>query len=84
MKRRDLCLKLNHLNLNLEGQVVTLIDEISLRKKLEGLWLRVGEKCTKFFPQGANLHERSNAIGMMVVDDIVSSNQSTINLMSSA
>jgi hypothetical protein len=39
-----------------------LQEEISWRQKSRVLWLKEGDKCTKFFHRIANSNRRSNAI----------------------
>ncbi|KAG6641064.1 hypothetical protein CIPAW_09G047300 [Carya illinoinensis] len=57
-----------------KSQVVTelkrvlLIEEISWRQKLRALWLKEGDKSTKFFHRVANSHRRNNAIDTLMVD----------------
>jgi hypothetical protein len=45
-----------------ELEKVNLIDEISWRQKSTVLWLKEGDKCTKFFHRVANSNRRNNSI----------------------
>lgn len=55
-----------------------LQEEISWRQKSRVLWLKEGDKCTKFFHQLANSNRRSNAIESLSVNGYISSNQQVI------
>jgi hypothetical protein len=56
----------------------TLQEEISWRQKSRVLWLKEGDKCTKFFHRIANLNRRSNAIESLSVNGSISSDQQAI------
>lgn len=44
---------------------VLLMEEILWRQKSRALWLKEGEKCTKFFYIVADSHRQSNAIEIL-------------------
>ncbi|KAG7951253.1 hypothetical protein I3843_13G156700 [Carya illinoinensis] len=46
----------------IELEKVLLMEEISWRQKSRALWLKEGDKCTKFLHKVANSHRRSNTI----------------------
>ncbi|XP_041009220.1 uncharacterized protein LOC121253280 [Juglans microcarpa x Juglans regia] len=58
---------------------VSLLEEISWRQKSRALWLKEGDKCTKFFHRLANSHRRNNAIETLMIDGVTSSNQDEIS-----
>ncbi|KAF5449703.1 hypothetical protein F2P56_030120 [Juglans regia] len=58
-----------------ELERLTLMEEISWRQKSRPLWLREGDKCTKFFHQVANAHRRFNSIESLNIDGVTSSDQ---------
>jgi hypothetical protein len=45
-----------------ELEKVTLMEEIRWRQKSTALWLKEGDKCTKFFHRVANSNRRNNSI----------------------
>jgi len=51
----------------------TLQEEISWRQKSRVLWLKEGDKCTKFFHQIANSNRKSNSIESLSVNGSISS-----------
>jgi hypothetical protein len=55
-----------------------LQEEISWRQKSRVLWLKEGDKCTKFFHRIANSNRRSNAIESLSVNGSISSDQQVI------
>jgi len=61
-----------------ELEKVTLMEEISRRQKSRVLWLKDGDKRTKFFHQEANSNRRDNFIESLSVNGSVSFNQSAI------
>jgi hypothetical protein len=61
-----------------ELEHVTLQEEISWRQKSRVLWLKEGDKCTKFFHRVANSNKRYNSIESLSVNGSVSSDQPTI------
>jgi hypothetical protein len=56
----------------------TLQEEISWRQKSRVLWLKEGDKCTKFFHQIANSNRKSNSIESLSVNGSISSDQQAI------
>jgi len=55
-----------------------LQEEISWRQKSRVLWLKEGDKCTKFFHRIANSNRRSNSIESLSINGSVSSDQQVI------
>ena len=55
-----------------------LMEEVSWRQKSRMLWMKEGDKCTKFFHSIANLNRRHNAIDSLMIEDNPSSNQTEI------
>jgi len=55
-----------------------LQEEISWRQKSRVLWLKEGDKCTKFFHRVANSNRRFNCIESLSVNGSVSSDQPVI------
>ena len=51
----------------------TLMDEISWRQKSQALWLREGDKNTRFFHRLANSHRRNNTISTLLINGDLSS-----------
>jgi hypothetical protein len=56
----------------------TLLEEISWRQKSRTLWLKEGDKCTKFFHMVSNSNRRNNSIEMLFVNGSVSFDQNAI------
>jgi hypothetical protein len=69
-------IKLDQLRTDLEQN--TLLDEISWRQKSRVLWLKEGDKNSKFFHHMANSHRRANRIGSLYVDNESTSDQAII------
>jgi hypothetical protein len=61
-----------------ELEHATLQEEISWRQKSRVLWLKEGDKCTKFFHRVANSNKRYNFIESLSVNGSVSSDQPII------
>ncbi|KAF5470705.1 hypothetical protein F2P56_011202 [Juglans regia] len=57
---------------------ITLMEEISWRQKSRVLWLKEGDKCTKFFHRMANFHQRNNAIEVLHDGENIISDQEVI------
>jgi hypothetical protein len=57
---------------------IILQEEINWRQKSRVLWLKAGDKCTKFFHQIANSNRRSNSIESLSVNGSVTSDQPAI------
>jgi len=55
-----------------------LQEEISWRQKSRALWLKEGDKCTKFFHRVANSNRRCNSIESLSVNGSISSDQQII------
>jgi len=55
-----------------------LHEEISWRQKFRALWLKEGDKCTKFFHRVANSNRRSNSIESLSINGSISSDQQVI------
>ena len=55
-----------------------LLDEISWQQKSRVLWLKEGDKNTKYFHSVANSHRRNNAIRQLNINNVVSSDQEAI------
>jgi hypothetical protein len=56
----------------------SLLEEVSWRHKSRVLWLKEGDKCTKFFHSIANSNRRYNSIDSLMIGDILSSNKTEI------
>jgi hypothetical protein len=50
----------------------TLVEEMSWRLKSRVLWLKEGDKCTKFFHTMANSNKRKNFIDSLSIDSTIS------------
>jgi hypothetical protein len=56
----------------------SLLEEVSWRQKSRVMWLKEGDKCSKFFHSIANSNRRYNFIDSLLIEDTLSSNQSDI------
>ena len=70
--------KLEQVNLHIEIEKFTLLEEISWRQKSMVLHLREGDANTKFFHRMANSNRRNNGIETPMVNGTLSSNQDMI------
>ena len=70
--------KLEQVNLRIDIEKLTLLEEISWRQKSRVLHLREGDANTKFFHRMANSNRRNNGIESLMVDGILSSDQGMI------
>ena len=64
--------------LRTELEKVTLMEEICWRQKSKALWIREGDRNSKFFHRIANSHRRFNTINNLVVKGELTSNPSSI------
>ena len=51
-----------------ELEKMALLEEISWRQKLRAIWLKEGDKNTKFFHRLANSHRRYNSISSLLIN----------------
>ena len=63
-----------------ELEKTLLLEEISWRQKSHSLWLREGDKNTRFFHRIANSHRRHNTIERIAVNGEVFTDPADINL----
>ena len=61
-----------------ELEKTTLLEEICWRQKSRALFLKEGDRNTKFFHRIANSHRRCNTIDIIIVDGELSTHQGTI------
>jgi hypothetical protein len=47
----------------------SLMEEVSWRQKSEVLWLKEGDKCTKFFHSIAKSNRRYNSLDSLLIGD---------------
>jgi hypothetical protein len=52
----------------------SLMEEVSWRQKSRVLWLKEGDKCTKFFHSMANSNRRYKSLDSLLIGDTQSSN----------
>jgi hypothetical protein len=62
-----------------ELEDVLLMEEVSWRQKSRILWLKEGDKCSKFFHSMANSHRRCNSIDSLMIEGNLSNNQEEIS-----
>ena len=51
-----------------ELEACLLMEEVSWRQKSRILWLKKGDKCTKYFHSMANSHRRYNSIDSLMIE----------------
>ena len=68
--------KREHISVGLEK--VILMEEICWRQKSRALWLKEGDKNSKFFRRLASSHRNANTIGKLLINGITSTNQDEI------
>lgn len=56
------------------------MEEVSWRHKSRVLWLKEGDKCTKFFHSMTNSNRRYNSLDSLLIGDTQSSNQTEISV----
>ena len=61
-----------------ELEKTTLLEEICRRQKSRALFLKEGDRNTKFFHRIANFHRRCNTIDRLMVDGELSTDQELI------
>jgi hypothetical protein len=62
-----------------ELEACLLMEEISWRQKSRMLWLKEGDKCSKFFHSVANSHRRYNSIDSLMIEGNLTNNQVVIS-----
>jgi hypothetical protein len=58
----------------------SLIEKVSWKQKSRVMWLKEGDKCTKFFHSIANSNRRYNSLDSLLISDTQSSNQTEIGV----
>lgn len=53
-----------------ELKFIASLEEISWRQKSRELWLKEGDKNTRYFHRAANAHRRTNHMGRLVVNGV--------------
>ncbi|GMY24730.1 NADH dehydrogenase [ubiquinone] iron-sulfur protein 1, mitochondrial-like [Fagus crenata] len=66
--KNELCSILRKESITVELERTALLEEISWRQKSQALWLREGDKNTRFFHRLANSHRRHNSISTLLVN----------------
>ena len=62
-----------------ELKACLLMEEVSWRQKSRILWLKEGNKCSKFFHSMANANQRYNSIDSLMIEGNLSNNQVEIS-----
>ena len=70
--------RLTHTRTKMELEKTILLEEISWRQKSRALWLREGDKNTRFFHRVANSNRRVNTIGKLYVSGEIIEDQGII------
>jgi hypothetical protein len=70
--------KMNKVDLSTELERLLLCEEVSWRQKSRALWLREGDKNTKFFHKVANSNRRNNSIEALLINGSLTSNVPTM------
>ena len=65
--------------LHIDLEKITLMVEICWRQKSRALWIREGDRNTKFFHRTANSHRRFNSIDNLLVDGELTSDPNSIS-----
>jgi hypothetical protein len=62
-----------------ELEACLLMEDVSWRQKSKILWLKEGDKCSKFFHSMANSHRRYNSIDSFMIEGNLTNNQAVIS-----